>query len=81
MSQKIKKIIHAYYYFFDTKLKNTTIIVGLIGMLILSVGIFLWWKYQWTQQYAKSNLLELKNNQVMTIWNSEYRISIDEIQN
>ena len=84
MSQHLKNFIDSYYYFFDKKLKNTTIIVGLIGILILLVGIFLWGNAEYSELLKtslKSNVLESSQSVwVQSIKNLEtWRWNIIEI--
>lgn len=68
MSQHIKNIIDSYYYFFDKKLKNTTVIVGLIWMLILLVGISFWADSEHLEilnRSMKTNILESKETPIL----------------
>ena len=77
MAEKLKKIIDWYYYFFDHKLKNTTIIIGLVGTLVLCVWIFIGWSIDAEKYNAKSNILELKPWQIMEIWGKKYTLTLD----
>ncbi len=78
MAEKLKKMIDGYYYFFDHKLKNTTIIIGLVGTLILIVWIFIWWTMSWDAKLnAKSNILEIKPWQIMEIWWQKYILTLE----
>ena len=78
MGEKLQKLIDWYYYFFDHKLKNTTIIIWLVGTLVLCVWIFIGWSIDTEKQYnAKSNILEIQPWQIMEIWGKKYTLQLD----
>lgn len=77
LAEKLKKFIDSYYYFFDHKLKNTTIIIGLVGTLVLCVWIFIWWNInEEIQVNAKSNILEISPWQILEVGWEKYVLQL-----
>ena len=96
LPQQIKNLIESYYYFFDEKLKNTTVIVWLIGILILIVWI-IFWSDNYSELLTKSmktNVLESQvdydwesprnlfttNGNIIEIWWVKYNVVISEME-
>ncbi len=81
LGNKIKKIIDSYYHFFDCKLKNTTIIIGLVGVIVLCVWIFVGWRAS-TESFPqlKANILEVGQDQFVDIQGKKYKLSLEEIK-
>ncbi|MDD5770260.1 MAG: hypothetical protein PHE25_04770 [Candidatus Gracilibacteria bacterium] len=74
-----KKILTFYYKIFDEEIGDSTIVVGLIGLMIFFVGFF----GEVNARNFKSNVLEYNNNlndNIVFIDGKKYRLTFEEIK-
>lgn len=78
----IDKIVKSYYNFFDKQIKDSSVVVLIISLFVLSVGLFI--PDRDILNFSKSNILELKNkNEIENIINingKKYKIIFEEIE-
>jgi len=80
LKTRLKNFIEAYYHFFDQRLPNTTLIIGIVWFLVLCVWMLIGGEYQVQAHMSKANILEIKPNQLMHIWWETYQIEFKKIE-
>lgn len=74
-----KKILTFYYKIFDEEIWDSTIVVGLIWLMIF----FVWFFWEVNARNFKSNVLEYNNNlndNIVFIDWKKYRLTFEEIK-